>query len=80
VIYKLKEKDHTINDRLFTFIEKTDGSGQKSSNVPVSGDDFGFVFVDEDNNIIDGNESESESDSDLKKELMPSNRAAQKKA
>lgn len=82
VIYKLKQKDHTINDRLFTLIEKTDGTGPKTGNVPASGDDFGFVFVDDDNKVIDGVESgsESESDSDLKKELMPANRAAQKKA
>jgi translation initiation factor 1A len=82
VIYKLKEKDHTINEKLFMLIEKNDGNGQKSGNVPANGDDFGFVFVDDDNKVINGDESgsESESDSDLKKELMPSNRAAQKKA
>jgi translation initiation factor 1A len=73
VIYKLKDKDKTINDRLFTIIEKTDGIGQKGGNGPANGDDFGFIFENDDKNIIeDGEESENEN--------LPANRAAQKKA
>jgi translation initiation factor 1A len=76
VIYKLREKDKTINERLFTLIEKGDSNGQKSGNGPANGDDFGFVFEDADGNVIENGE---DSDSD-KDENMPANRAAQKKA
>jgi initiation factor 1A len=76
VIYKLKDKDKTINDKLFTIIEKTDGTGQKG-NGPANGDEFGFVFEDADGNVIEDGE---ESGSDSEDEKMPANRAAQKKA
>jgi translation initiation factor 1A len=75
VIYKLKDKDRTINDRLFTIIEKNEGTGNKGG-IPAQ-DEFGFVFDDDDKNeVMDGEESSS----DDEKENMPSNRAAQKKA
>lgn len=78
VIYKLKDKDKTINDRLFTIIEKTDGVGQKSGSGPAAnGDEFGFVFEDDNGNVIEDGE---ESSSDSENEKMPFNRAAQKKA
>jgi translation initiation factor 1A len=76
VIYKLREKDKTINDKLFTLIEKVDGSGQKSGNGPANEDDSGFLFEDNDENIIESGE-DSDSDRD---EKLPVNRAAQKKA
>jgi translation initiation factor 1A len=71
VIYKLREKDRTINEKLFTIIEKTDGTGQKSNGIPDDVD--GFVFEGEG----DDREEDSESEAD---ENMPVNRAAQKKA
>ena len=75
VIYKLREKDKTINERLFMLIEKTDGTGQKTGNGPAgNSDDFGFVFEDDDGNVI---ESGEESDKD---DNMPTNRTAQKRA
>jgi initiation factor 1A len=75
VIYKLKEKDHTINDKLFTIIEKLEDVGKKGG-VPAQ-DDFGFVFVNDENQVVNGDE---DSDSDSVKENVPANRAAQKKA
>jgi translation initiation factor 1A len=72
VIYRLREKDKTINERLFTIIEKADTNGQKSGNIPD--DEDGFMF---ENNGNDNDESESESDED---ENKPINRAAQKRA
>ena len=72
VIYKLREKDRTINEKLFTIIEKTDGAGQKSNGIPD--DEDGFVF---DGEADDGDEGSSGSEAD---ENMPANRAAQKKA
>lgn len=75
VIHKLREKDHSINERLFTMIEKTDNVGKKNG-VPDGGDDFGFVFESDDKNG-ENEDEESGSDDD---ELMPANRAAQKKA
>jgi initiation factor 1A len=74
VIYKLKEKDKTINDKLFTLIEKADGTGTKPGAVPVDGDDFGFVFEGGENEMEEGSESETDD------EMKPANRAAQKKA
>jgi translation initiation factor 1A len=74
VIYKLREKDRTINEKLFTLIEKSDGSGVKPGAVPVDGDDFGFVFEDRDNEVVDES-SQSETDDEMK----PANRAAQKR-
>ena len=71
IIYKLREKDRTINEKLFTIIEKTEGTGQKGG---VPADDFGFVF-EEGENEVSGEDSESETDDEMK----PANRAAQKK-
>jgi initiation factor 1A len=76
VIYKLREKDHTINDKLFTIIEKLEDVGKKG-NGPAQ-DDFGFVFVNDENQVVNG-EEDSDSDESVKKNV-PSNRAAQKKA
>jgi translation initiation factor 1A len=78
VIYKLREKDKSINERLFMLIEKTDGTGQKAGNGPANDDNFGFVFEDDDGNVVeDGEDSDSD---DGKKDMMPANRAAQKRA
>lgn len=74
VIYKLREKDKTINEKLFTLIEKTDGGATKAGNVPADGDDFGFVFEERENEMEEGSESETDD------EMKPANRAAQKKA
>ena len=74
VIYKLREKDKTINEKLFTLIEKTDGAANKPGNVPADGDDFGFVFEEGENEMEEGSESETDD------EMKPANRAAQKKA
>ncbi len=67
VIYKLREKDRTINEKLFINIDK-------SGNVPDD-DNEGFVF---------DNEGEEDEDEDEKPkrddEIMPANRALQKKA
>ena len=69
VIYRIREKDKTINERLFINIEKSDGSG----NIEVQG---GFEFENGESDL--SSESDSESDSDKKR--MPSNRTAQKRA
>jgi translation initiation factor 1A len=76
VIYKLREKDHTINDKLFTIIEKLEDTGKKGA-IPAA-DDFGFVFDNDENQVVNGEEG-SDSDESVKKNV-PSNRAAQKKA
>jgi translation initiation factor 1A len=70
VIYKLRDKDKTINEKLFTIIEKTEGTGQ---NGGVPADDFGFVFDEAENEVVD------ESDSETDDEMKPANRAAQKR-
>jgi translation initiation factor 1A len=75
VIYKLKEKDHTINDKLFTIIEKLEDVGQKGRQVPAQ-DDFGFVFDTSDNKVVNGDGS----DSDSSTEKFHTNRTAQRKA
>ena len=77
VIYKLKEKDHTINDKLFTIIEKLEDVGQKGRQVPAQ-DDFGFVFDTGDNQVVNNGGSDSDSDSSAGK--FHTNRAAQRKA
>jgi translation initiation factor 1A len=74
VIYKLRDKDHTINIKLFTIIEKLEDTVKKGA-IPDQ-DDFGFVFVNDKNEVVDGEGS----DSDSEKENVPANRAAQKKA
>ena len=74
VIYKLREKDKTINEKLFTFVEKTDMAAQKNGLVPDE-NEVGFVFED-----ANGNEMSEKSDSESESEIMPINRAAQKKA
>jgi initiation factor 1A len=75
VIYKLKEKDHTINPKLFTIIEKLEDAGQKRGQVPAQ-DDFGFVFESGDNKVV----NEEGSDSDSSTEKFHTNRTAQRKA
>jgi translation initiation factor 1A len=72
VIYKLREKDKTINEKLFTLIEKADGSN-KSSNIPVEGDELGFVFDEGENELEEGSESDTD------EEMKPANRAQQRK-
>jgi initiation factor 1A len=73
VIYKLREKDKTINERLFTIIEKNEGTGTKPGGVPA--DEFGFIFEDsEKNEVIEGSDSENTDE-----EMRPANRAAQKR-
>jgi translation initiation factor 1A len=71
VIYKLKDKDKTINDKLFTIIEKAEGTGQKTSGIPDDTD--GFIFEGQGNSEDDDSESEED-------ENKPANRVAQKKA
>jgi translation initiation factor 1A len=63
VIYKLREKDNTINEKLFINVDK-------SGNIPDD-DNEGFVFDTND----DDNEELKRND-----EVMPANRALQKKA
>jgi len=72
VIYKLRDKDKTINEKLFTIIEKNDTGGKNSNGIPDDAD--GFVF--EGGQEYDDSDSDSESEDENK----PSNRAAQKKA
>ena len=76
VINRLKEKDNTINDKLFTLVVKSDTIGQNGGNIPAT-ENGGFVFADDDNKIIDNEGSASASEDDA---LMPANRAVQKKA
>ena len=67
VIYKLREKDSTINEKLFISVDK-------SGNVPDDDND-GYVFDDNDNE--EGDEDERSKGDD---EVLPANRALQKKA
>ena len=77
VLSRLKEKDNTINDKLFTLVVKSDSTGQMGINIPVT-EDGGFIFADDNENKVINNEAfDSDSQSN---ELMPANRAAQKKA
>lgn len=76
VLYELQERDKTINEKLFTIIEKTDTVGTgKNSRIPDD-DGFGFVFEkgedDEDNDEDDKNEEPDEA-------MKPANRAAQRR-
>jgi translation initiation factor 1A len=75
-IYRLQEKDKTINEKLFTIIEKTDtiGSG-KTSRIPDDG--FGFVFERDENQVMDDDNEEDKSEPD--EAMKPINRAAQKR-
>ncbi len=66
VIYKLREKDRTINEKLFVNIDK-------SGNVPDDDNEEGFVF---DNGGEDDEDEKPKRDD----EIMPANRALQKKA
>jgi translation initiation factor 1A len=70
VIYKLRDKDKTINDKLFTIIEKNDTGAKNSNGIPDDGD--GFVF--------EGGEENEDDESESEDENKPANRAAQKKA
>ena len=77
VLSRLKEKDNTINDKLFTLVVKSDSTGQMGINIPVT-EDGGFIFADDNENKVINNEAfDSDSESN---ELMPANRTAQKKA
>jgi initiation factor 1A len=71
IIYKLREKDETINEKLFTIIEKSDTNGQGNED-----DKEGFVFETTDD--FENEEDNSESENDGK--YQPANRTAQKKA
>lgn len=75
VIYNLREKDKTINEKLFTVIEKLEDTGQKGRQVPAQ-DDFGFVFDTSDNRVVNADGS----DSDSSTEKFHTNRTAQRKA
>jgi translation initiation factor 1A len=74
VIHRLQARDKTINERLFTAVEKTDAVGSKIGH-PV--DDDGFEFETNENEVVD---DETDSDSSSDDGMRPSNRAAQKKA
>jgi len=78
VIYRLQQKDGTINEKLFTIIEKTDTVSSNRHNRNTE-DDFGFVFDSNENQVVDGDEENSE-DSDIDAHLRPVDRAAQRKA
>jgi translation initiation factor 1A len=70
VIYKLREKDKTINEKLFINVDK-------SGNIPDDDNNEGFIFDD------DGNDEEDDDTDEKPKygnEIMPANRALQKKA
>lgn len=75
VIYKLREKDKTINEKLFLHIEKMDNTGNKSGNIPVTGDEDGFIFEDADGNEVVDSDSESENNG-----TTYANRTAQQRA
>jgi translation initiation factor 1A len=77
VIYNLREKDPTINLRLFDILEKTENVGHKGGNVPAS-DDFGFIFTSDNNMVIDEENSETETDKDAIATQVPVNRIAQR--
>lgn len=84
VIHRLQQKDPSINPKLFTSIEKIDGSNLKSGKGPDDEDENGFVFENTDSNnnqLNDGSvddENSVESDSELEK-VQFTNRLAQKK-
>jgi translation initiation factor 1A len=71
VIYRLREKDKTINEKLFNTLEKNDGSGQKAGNVPVDNED-GFIFE------INENEESDNSNLEIDEDVLPVNRLAQR--
>jgi translation initiation factor 1A len=75
VIYRLKEKDNTINDKLFINIEKNECSGHKNNNL-IGDDNTGFIFEENDNTI----HSEDSDDNIVKSNFISTNRLAQKKA
>lgn len=82
IIYNLKQKDPTINDKLFTIIEKTENVGQKGGNVPAA-DDFGFVFDSGENMVVDdesGSDSDGAAPTRATGGTTGASRAAQKKA
>jgi len=76
IINRLQARDKTINERLFTMVEKSDAIGSKLGHIPV--DDDGFEFETTNNEVVD---DETDSDSSSSDDGMrPSNRAAQKRA
>jgi translation initiation factor 1A len=90
VIYKLRERDSSINDRLFTLIEKTDNIGQRSC-IPATEDNVGFVFEtddttgeneenEEDEEDKDEDEEEDNEEENKNKGYLPVNRSMQKKS
>lgn len=70
VIYRLKQKDSTINDKLFTNIEKTDNLSGKQ-------EEEGYIFDSNDRNSDSNSDNTSESDVD--EVIKPINRSLQKK-
>jgi translation initiation factor 1A len=75
---KLRYTDKSINEKLFTVIEKTETSGIGKTNKGTTDDDFGFVFDSAENQVVDGEEDKSESDVD--ESMRPVDRAAQRRA
>ena len=73
VIYRLRQKDSSINELLFSHIEKGENTGNKSGNIPVN-DENGFIFESDKNEVNEGESSDSDNG------LKPANRAAQKRA
>jgi translation initiation factor 1A len=72
IIYKLKEKDKTINDKLFTIVDKSDKPDKNLSSIPVGDNECGYVFEEADNNTdTEDNTSENE--------LLSGNRLEQRK-
>lgn len=76
IIHRLQARDKTINERLFTAIEKSDGTGTKVGHSPANDD--GFEFETTQNEVVDDESSGEDSDTS-NEDLRPSNRAAQKK-
>jgi translation initiation factor 1A len=79
IIYRLRQKDPSINEKLFTIVEKSDTI--KNNNMIPDNED-GFVFESTNNEDIDTDtesESESESNSNTNTLLKPTNRIAQKR-
>jgi hypothetical protein len=72
VIYKLREKDKSINEKLFVNMDK-------SGNIPDDDNNEGFIFEDNQDDE-DDDEDDDNKKSKHSNEIMPANRALQKKA
>lgn len=78
ILHRLQARDKTINEKLFTAIEKSDGTVTKTGHIPANDD--GFEFETAQNEVVDESSGEdSDSDTSNDELLLPSNRAAQKK-